>query len=77
MRFDGIHEKILKRLVESGVVKTKSEAIRNALLEYGLKFGAVDDMRLVRAMRDEFSRNPMSVDEILRSIEDAKAESVH
>jgi Arc/MetJ-type ribon-helix-helix transcriptional regulator len=41
MRFGEFHDEILKNLLKRGVVKTKCEAIRNALTEYGERHGAV------------------------------------
>ena len=41
MRFDEHYEKIFEDLLERGIVKTKSEAMRNALNEYGEKYGSV------------------------------------
>lgn len=41
MRFGEFHEEILKNLLKRGIVKTKCEAIRNALAEYGERHGAV------------------------------------
>ena len=42
MRFGEFHENILKNLLKRGIVKTKCEAIRNALTVYGERYGVVE-----------------------------------
>lgn len=42
MEFDGVYKSILENLIQRGIFKTKSEAVRNGLLGLGEKYGIVE-----------------------------------
>lgn len=76
IRFSGLQEQVLDRLVESGVAGSKSEAIRMALLKFANDVKLLDDEVIVSFLRRELSKAPRSPEEILRELERAKHETV-
>jgi len=76
IRFEGIQDEILNALVEMGVARTKSEAIRMALLNFGMDMGIVQSKRLLTALRRELRTNPISPDEVRKRMKKARHESV-
>ncbi len=76
IRFKGLQEQILDRLVESGVAETKSEAIRMALLNFATEMHLLKDKVIVEYLRKELSKSQRSPEEILAAVERAKNESI-
>ncbi len=76
IRFNGLQEQILERLVSSGVAESKSEAIRMALLSFAQDMHLVDDKVVVDYLRKELSKSPRSPEEILAQLERVKNETI-
>lgn len=76
IRFKGLQEQILDRLVDTGVAETKSEAIRMALLNFAHSMQLLDDQTIVEFLRAEFSKTQRSPEEILSALERAKHETI-
>ncbi|MBI5635437.1 hypothetical protein HY993_00565 [Candidatus Micrarchaeota archaeon] len=76
IRFNGVQEQILDRMVKTGVAQTKSEAIRMALLAFASQMRLLDDKAITAFLRAELSKNPRSPEEILSALETAKNEGI-
>ncbi len=76
IRFSGLQEQILQRMVESGVAQTKSEAIRMSLFNLAGELGLLDDKAIVEFLRKEISKTPRSAQEILSQVERIKHETI-
>lgn len=76
IRFTGVQEHILDRLVSAGVAQSKSEAIRMALLNFAYEMHLVDDAAITELLRKELSKSPRSPDEILAQLESVKHETI-
>ncbi|MBI5036771.1 hypothetical protein HZC09_05505 [Candidatus Micrarchaeota archaeon] len=73
LRFTGVYEKILDALISSGLAKTKTEAIRFALFNTAIECGVISDKITLKTLQAEFQKKPISIEEVLGGIEDAKA----
>ncbi len=76
IKFSGLQETILNRLVKSGVAESKSEAIRMALLSFAYEMHLLDDTTVTEFLRKELSKNPRSPEEILAQLERVKNETI-
>ncbi len=76
IRFTGVQEHILDRLVKTGVAQSKSEAIRMALLNFAYEMHLVDDISVTEFLRKELSKSPRSPEEILAQLESVKHETI-
>ena len=56
IRLEGAQEVILKRLTDSGLFKTRSEAIRAGILELGKEYGVFEN---IRDIEDELAARKM------------------
>jgi len=55
IRFNGLQEQILDRLVKAGVAETKSEAVRMSLVNFASELGILDDEAVISFIRNEVS----------------------
>jgi len=75
--------KALMLILKGGVIKvilmakTNSEAVRMALLNFGLNIGAVKNKTILDSIRKDLSKDALSVEEIDSGIRKAKDETVH
>ena len=76
IKFHGVQDEILKALTDSGIAETKSEAIRMALLKFGLDLGILDSKEMLAVMRREINKEPLSLDEVNKRIRKAKHASI-
>ena len=76
IKFHGVQDEILKALTESGIAESKSEAIRMALLKFGLDLGILDSKEMLAVMRREINKEPLSPDEVNKRIRKAKHASI-
>ena len=76
IKFHGVQDEILKALTDSGIAETKSEAIRMALLKFGLDLGILDSKEMLAVMRREINKEPLSSDEVNKRIRKAKHASI-
>jgi hypothetical protein len=72
IKFNGVQEEVLDRIVASGLAETKSEAVRMAVLTFAIKTGLFDDRAFIEHVRRTLEENPLSVEETLKRIEDVK-----
>ncbi len=76
IKFSGLQEEILERLVKAGVAQSKSEAIRMALLNFAYSVNLMSDEVIVDFLRKELAKSPMSPEEMFAAIERAKNETI-
>lgn len=76
IKFRGVQEEILNRIVKSGIAQTKSEAIRMAVLKFAQDLSLLDPRMLVETIRADLSKDKKTVKEILEGIKRAKKESI-
>jgi hypothetical protein len=74
--FRGIPEEILDKMVEYGIAETKSEAIRVALVNFGIEMGLLSELELVKSLRAQLAERKPSRVEVAEEIERAKLESL-
>jgi hypothetical protein len=60
--FRGIPEEILDKMVEYGIAETKSEAIRVALVNFGIEMGLLSELELVKSLRAQLAERKPSQD---------------
>ncbi len=76
LRFKGLQEQILDRLVETGVAESKSEAVRMALVNFAYEMRLLEDKAIVDYLEKQLSKAKRSPEEILADVERAKNETV-
>ena len=76
IRFSGLQEQILERLVKAGVAESKSEAIRMALLNTAYQLNLLEDKTIVEFLRKQLSKGAPSPEELYALIERAKHETI-
>lgn len=78
MRFTGWQEEIVERLVKSGVVESKAEALRLALFKLAVDYGLIDSVTLLGVLQKERrvkGREP-TMQQVLEGIGRAKQETI-
>lgn len=70
--FKGTQEKILKEMIDLGIVKTRAEALRLALMNFALTTGLLSKEKLLEEIHERASSMHISEDEVQRMIERAK-----
>lgn len=72
----GIPEEILNKMVEYGIAETKSEAIRVAILNFGIEMGLLSEQGLIKSLREHLAEGKISQKEVAEEIERVKIESI-
>lgn len=72
VKFSGIQEGILEKLVETGVAETKSEAIRMAVLHFGIETGVIKGRTIIEDIQKSLAAQPIGEKEIMDGIKRAK-----
>lgn len=67
--FKGTQEKILKEMIDLGIVKTRAEALRLALMNFALTTGLLSKEKLLEEIHERASSMCISEDEVQRMIE--------
>jgi|TARA_Y100000031_G_C7900522_1_gene239341 predicted translin family RNA/ssDNA-binding protein len=75
IRFHGVQEQILERILESGIAETKSEAIRMAVLKFGMDMGLLSDRAVFRAIQRDLGSTKRPIRKVLEEIERVKDET--
>ena len=75
IRFHGVQEQILERILESGIAETKSEAIRMAVLKFGMDMGLMSDLSVFHAIQDDLESRKQPIRRVLEDIERVKDET--
>ncbi len=76
IKFHGLQEEILTRIMDAGVAETKSEAIRMALLKFAVDLNLIDQKMMLRAIQKDLSRDKRTPQKIIKEMERAKHGSV-
>ncbi len=76
VKFRGIPEEILNKMVEYGIAETKSEAIRVAILNFGIEMGLLSEQGLIKSLREHLAEGKISQKEVAEEIERVKIESI-
>ncbi len=77
VKFRGVPEEILDKMVEYGIAETKSEAIRVAILNFGIEIGLLSEQGLIKSLREQLAEGKISQEKVTEDIERAKIESLH
>ncbi len=75
--FKGTQEKILKEMVDLGIVKTKAEALRLALMNFALTTGILSKEKILKEIHGRAKSIHVSEADVQRMIESAKEKSIH
>jgi hypothetical protein len=75
--FRGTQETILKEMVNLGIVKTKAEALRLALMNFALTTGLLSKEKILEEIHEKAKSICVSENEVQRLIESAKEKSIH
>jgi hypothetical protein len=75
--FRGTQEMILKEMVDLGIVKTKAEALRLALMNFALTTGMLSKEKILEEIHMRAKSISINENEVQRMIESAKEKSVH
>lgn len=75
--FKGTQEKILNEMVDLGIVKTKTEAIRVALLNFALTSGMISKEKILGEIHKQAKSIRLSEADLQGMLERAKEESIH
>lgn len=76
MRFTGWQEDVMDRLVRSGIVESKAEALRLALFKLAADYELVDSPTLLHVLQGEREKRGLSMEKILESVEHAKTATI-
>jgi hypothetical protein len=76
IKLHGIQEKILNKIISSGIAETQNEAIRMALIHFALEMKIINDKMLLEVMREDLSKDRSTAEEVLAEIERVKDESI-
>ena len=76
IKFHGIQDDILKAITDSGIAESKSEAIRMALLKFGLDLGIFESKEILAAIRSELHKVPVTPNQVAKGIKKAKHASI-
>lgn len=72
LKFDHVYEEVINDMIKLGIAKTKSEAVRMALLSFGLDTGLIDSKKILRWVRKDLEKNKLSENQIALNIVRAK-----
>lgn len=75
--FKSTQEKILNEMIYQGIVKTKAEALRLALMNFALTSGMMSKEKILKEIHERSKSIHLSEVDVQRMIESAKEKSVH
>ena len=76
IKFHGVQDEILQALIDSGIAESKSEAIRMALLKFGLDLGIFESKEIMALIQNEMQKEPQIPDQVAKRIKKAKHDSI-
>ena len=76
IKFHGVQDEILQALIDSGIAESKSEAIRMALLKFGLDLGIFESKEIMTIIHNEMQKDPLTPDQVAKRIKKAKHDSI-
>lgn len=68
VRLRGESANILKELVDRGYCASKTEALRTALIRYGLEMGLIPHRQMLKRIQDQVSKKGYTEEEIKAQI---------
>ncbi|HIH44004.1 MAG TPA: hypothetical protein HA257_02645 [Candidatus Methanoperedenaceae archaeon] len=74
--FRGTQEKILKEMIDLGIVKTKAEALRLALMNFALTTGMLSREKILAEIHARSGSITIGEAEVQRMVESAKEKSI-
>ncbi len=72
-----MQEKILKEMIDLGIVKTKAEALRLALMNFALTSGMLSKEKILEEIHEHAKSIHISEVDVQRMIESAKEKGIH
>jgi len=75
--FKGAQAKILKEMIDLGIVKTKAEALRLALMNFALTTGILSKEKILEEVHERAKSIRISEADVQRMIESAKEKTIH
>ena len=76
MRFEGLYEKIMSAMKKSGLVASKSEAVRFSLFNTAMQLELIDRKDLLESLWAETRKNPLPLSEVMEGIENVKRKTI-
>ena len=64
LKLRGAHARVVNRMVGSGMAETPHAAVETALLSFGQQHGIIDEGELLKSLRAQAARDPVSEREI-------------
>jgi len=77
VNFKGTQERILKEMIDMGIVKTKAEALRLALMNFALTTGMLSKERILEEIHERATSVHINELDVQGMIERAKEKSIH
>ncbi len=72
LKLHGIQEMIINTMVENGIAETKSEAVRMAVLKFGLDLGVLRSENALHGLQRIFSKDGLSEEDIVQGISEVR-----
>jgi len=76
IKFHGVQDEILQALIDSGIAESKSEAIRMALLKFGLDLGIFESKEIMAIIQSKMQKEPLTPEQVGKRIKKAKHDSI-
>ncbi len=76
IKFHGVQDEILQALIDSGIAESKSEAIRMALLKFGLDLGIFESKEIITLIQGERQKEPLTPDQVSKKIKKTRYDSI-
>ncbi len=73
----GTQEKILKEMIDLGIVKNRAEALRLALMNFALTSGILSKENILNEIHKRAKSIQLSEADVQRMVESAKEKSIH
>ncbi|ODS43042.1 MAG: hypothetical protein MSIBF_07320 [Candidatus Altiarchaeales archaeon IMC4] len=76
LKFEGVYEQVINNMLSSKMVKTKTEAVRFALLNFGLNTGMINDETVLDAIQNNLAKSSRAMGDIKADIDQLKHETI-
>lgn len=68
LRLRGAHARVVNRMVDSGMAEDPHHAVETAILAFGQREGILDEAEVLKSLRAQAARDPLSDREITDGI---------
>lgn len=68
LKLKGAHARVVDRMVESGAAETPHDAVETALLSFGQHHGIIDEAEVLKSLRAQAAREPLTDRELADGI---------